>query len=191
MSFSFYAGYAGLWALVVFQGLVVLALLRQIGELKRYVEQGGLPTSNQLPAGTPAPAFSALDLRSRQTTGLERLNGRGGVVLFLSPDCTVCRGLADSLRATAGGDALPPVVPVCAGDDKGCGMFLDRLGPAFPLLVDARQQIGRLYHVDGSPTAVVLDERQRVRGYGHPQDARDLHELLRRSLAEPLPEVTR
>lgn len=183
MSFGFYGSYVALWALVVFQALVVVALLRQISELKRYVEQGGLPASNQLAAGTPAPAFSALDLRSRQSLGLERLNGRGGVVLFLSPDCTVCRGLADSLRAQ-GKDALVPIIPVCEGDDQGCSVFLERLGKDFPLLVDARQQVGNLFHVEGSPTAVVLDGDKKIRGYGHPQDARDLGELVRRSLAE-------
>ncbi len=186
MNAGFYASYALLWALVVFQALVVVALLRQIAELKRYVEQGGLPASNQLPAGTPAPAFSALDLRTRQSFSLQSLNGQGGVLLFLSPDCTVCRGLADSLRAE-GRDALPPILPVCEGDDKGCATFLERLGAEFPLLLDARQQVGGLFHVEGSPTAVVLDADQKIRAYGHPQDVRDLRELLRRSRSEEAP----
>lgn len=181
MSFGFYGSYVVLWVLVVFQALLVLALLKQLTELKRFVQAGGLPASNQLPAGTKAPEFTALEVRSRQEMGSAGLDGRGGIVLFLAPDCTVCKGLATSLRTQAAALGVP-LLAVCQGDERGCRAFVDRLGPDVPVLLDPNLGVSGRYHVDGSPTAVIIDADRRIRAYGHPQDAEALVDLVRRSL---------
>lgn len=192
MSFSFFTSYIAIWVLVLFQGLLVIALLRQLAELRRLVEMGGFQ-EDRLPAGSPAPRFAGLDVRSGQQVSSYSLNGRGGVLLFLSPDCTVCKGLADSLRPPALND-LPPVIAFCQGGERACERFIKRLGPGVSLLFDVAGETAARYHVSGSPTAVVVDEKQRVRGYGNPQDVEDLKRLLARSLvaeaAEPEVQIT-
>ena len=181
MSFSFFASYIAIWILVLFQGFLILALLRQLTELRRLLEMGGLHVEDRLPQGSPAPEFEGFDARSGQPVGTRILSGRGGILLFLSPDCTVCRGLVASLRQPAI-DALPPIIALCQGAEQSCGRLVKRLGPEVNLLIKGTHEIAARYRVTGSPTAVVVDDERKIRGYGNPQNIEDLGRLLSRSL---------
>jgi hypothetical protein len=64
MNFGFSASYVALWALVGFQGLLVLVVLRQLAELRQLVDQGTLPTEDWLPVGSQAPEFAGQDIHS-------------------------------------------------------------------------------------------------------------------------------
>lgn len=181
MSFGFSASYVALWMIVIFQGLLVLALLRQISELGKLVREGNLPGEEQLPAGSRTPQFRGL----AEGTGRQVDNGifdqRGGVILFLASDCSLCKGLAHSLRSEVEG--LPPLVAFCIGRDRACARFVQRLGPEVPLLLRAAADVALLYRVSSFPTGVVVDGEQRIRGYGHPKDGQDLKQLFARHLS--------
>lgn len=174
------ASYVALWALVVFQGLLILVLLRQLAELRRLAAQGGLPSEDLLPAGSPAPDFAGRDLRSGLHVSSRDLDGRGGVILFLSA-CDVCKKLADNLRQGPTKD-LPPIVAFCQGGEGSCAGIVKGLAPEVPLLLESAEKTAARYRVNSSPTAVVVDGKRRIRGYGHPENVEDLKRLLARSL---------
>jgi len=186
VDFTFSASYITLWALVVFQGLLILALLRQLGELRRWVAQGHLPGEDRLPAGSSAPEFAGLDFRSGRRVSSLDLDGTGAVILFLSA-CDVCIRLADSLRQTATSD-LPPIVAFCQGGEGLCSGIVRGLAPGVPLLLENSEETAALYRVFNSPTAIVIDGKRKIRGYGHPENAEDLKKLFVSSLGLDSPE---
>jgi hypothetical protein len=186
---TFTATYIALWVLVAMQCLLILALVKQFAELKRLLDKGGLPGPQRLPAGTPAPEFEGADLRSGRLISSADWNGRGGLILFLSPECTLCRRLASGLEHLEQ-DALSRLVVLCQGDERGCQEFSRQIGAAVAVLFDRSPGAAARYRVSGSPTAVLLDEALRVRGYGHPNGVEDLKQLLT-SLREgqPVPQL--
>lgn len=177
MNFGFTTSYILLWVLVVFQTLVAIGLLREITKLRRL--QWGV--GQRLPLGSLAPEFSAMDLRSGLRLSSEMLNGHTSVVLFISPAYSLCKNLANSLQLLEH-DQSVSILTVCDGDENDCRVFLKGLSHNVPLLLDTDHKIRELYRVAGSPTAVVVNAEKKVRGYGHPRDARDLKELLTMTL---------
>lgn len=151
-----------------------------MSELRSRLELGALENEDRLPIGSEAPEFTCIDVRSGQLVTLQTVGHTGGVILFLTPDCNLCRNLANSLRAPALSD-LPTVIVFCQGSERGCSTFYERLDPKGYLLHKGSEQVATLYHVTGSPTAVILDGERRIRGYAHPQDLEDLKKLLTRA----------
>ena len=177
MSSPFITSYIAVWILVVFQGLIVLALLRELTELRQKLEAGAFQNDDRLPIGSLAPDFTAVDVRSKKTVGLQTLTGTGGAILFLTPHCGVCKDLANSLRPPAL-DGLPPIIVFCQGSDSACARVFERLDPkAFTVNYQA-EQIASRYHVTGSPTVVLVDSERKIRGYGNPEHLEDLKKLL-------------
>jgi hypothetical protein len=185
VSFSFYASYIALWALVVFQGLVALALLQQLTKLRQFLALGGF-SEDQLPEGSQAPEFANVDKRSSRESGVKSLEGRGGVVLFLSSECLVCRGLVDELGRSAADD-LPVTIAFCHGKERGCARFARRLGTRVRLVLDGAEKTASHYHISNFPTAVVVDDKGKIRLYGHPQAIGEIKDLWSRSLAKDSP----
>ena len=181
MSSAFFTSYVAMWILVLFQGLIILALLRELSELRRRLELGALENEDRLPIGTEAPEFTGVDVRTRQPVTLKTIDREGGAILFLTPDCNLCKNLANSLRAPALSD-LPTVIEFCQGSERGCSAFFERLDPKGHLVHRGAEQVAALYHVTGSPTAVIVDGERKIRGYAHPQDLEDLKKLLTRAL---------
>jgi hypothetical protein len=93
MNFGFFASYVALWALAVFQGLLMLAVLRQLAELRQLMDQGALPNEDWLPVGSRAPEFAGQDIHSGEFVSSRLFDGRGGVILFLSPLAAACAEL--------------------------------------------------------------------------------------------------
>jgi len=181
MSSSFLASYIVIWLLVVFQGLLVLALLRQLAELRRLVESGSLQDENRLPVGSLAPEFAGSDVRSGERVSIQSLGGRGGVILFLSAECSVCKDLADSLQQPAINE-LPPIIAFCQGGEQTCARIAKRMGSEVRLIFEGAAETAERYHAFGLPTAIVVDGERKIRGHGHPQEVEDIRRLLSRSL---------
>lgn len=178
MSFGFYGTYAAVWAVVIFQSLVIYALIREVTDLKRAFELGGAEPGHRLAPGTLAPAFSGTDLGSgRPLDSAELAEGKPTVLLFLSTSCNVCRRLADGARRLRLADPVQKIA-FCRGDEESCRAFVDQLGRDIPLVCDKEEEIETAYKVPGTPTAVVLDTDNRVRAYGHPRHGEDLKDLI-------------
>jgi len=180
MSLPFIVSYIGVWILVVFQGLLILALLKQLSELKQLARLGGVPGEDRLPVGTAAPEFDGLDLRSAQRVTVQVFDGQGGALLFLSPECGSCLELANGLQSALNG--LPPIITLCQGSDSTCEALIGRLGPQIYTLRDDDNSVSKRYRVDGSPTAIVISPDLTIGAYGHPLNVEDFKRLLARTL---------
>ena len=177
---GFSASYLALWGLVIFQSLVVLALLRELAELHTVTERHALAREVWLPLGTEAPQFTAADRRSGRPVSTQELSGTGGVILFLSTGCSACETLVASLKRAVAGD-LPAIIALCRGAEEPCGTFVTS---EIPLILVGAAEAAAHYRVSGFPTAVVVDGQGKIRGYGHPQSAVDLKTLVATSLGE-------
>lgn len=178
MDFGFYSSYVALWILSIFQGLLTLAIFKQVLDLERRSENSGVMVAGgKSLVGTRAPKFSGTDFRSGQPLSLNVFDGQGGVILFLAARCSICRNLSRSLQNGVL-ESLPPLVSICTGDEKGLAKLGKRLVPQIPMLVDGAEDAASVYLVSGYPTAVVLDSERRIRAYNGVSSAEDLKRLV-------------
>jgi peroxiredoxin len=177
MSFGFYSSYVALWIWVIFQGFLALAIFRQVLELEKRSGKWKGATGGESLVGTRAPKFSGADFHSGQPININLFDGRGGVILFLTAHCSVCRQLARSLQAALL-ESLPPIVAVCTGDKKGKVKIGNRLGPQIPLLLDGAENLASLYKISGYPMAVVVDGQRMIRAHSGVNNVEDLERLV-------------
>ncbi len=182
-----------LWAVVLFEGLIILGLLRTLRELQVAVEGGRIP--QRLPVGSHAPHFAGADLRTGAGIDSSDLAGRELVILFLSDACPFCRRLADGTRQV-------PVEPgqtrvaVCHGGTREARAFADLLATDIAVLADPDGTVLSSFSISATPAVVVVDETGRVSGSGGPHHSGELATLIataRDSVAggdRPLPAIT-
>jgi hypothetical protein len=183
MSVGFSSSYIALWALAIFQGLVVLAILQRLEKVQLLASKREI-SENRLPIGSQAPEFASVKHpNTNRELGVRDLAERGGMLLFLSSDCPTCKALVDRLVRFAQ-DSLPPIIALCQGREQSCDRFSKRLEGIVPLVVDGAADTAARYGASGFPTAVVVDRELKIRGYGHPKDVREIRDLWSRSSAE-------
>ncbi|HZA60733.1 MAG TPA: alkyl hydroperoxide reductase [Actinomycetota bacterium] len=155
--------YIALWVLVVVLAVVVLALARQVGTLHlRLGPRGALEVDDEGPELGEAPgpiAAHDLDGRPTEVGG----PGRSRMLLFVSPDCPVCREVLPSLPVVARqGHLAPSVVVDGAVEEALAAPHL--LGTGAPVVLGER--VAEAMDVPGTPYVVVLDELGVVRAKG-------------------------
>jgi thioredoxin-related protein len=110
----------------------------------------------------------------------DSLGWQGAVLLFVAPECSVCKQLAESLQQAAM-NGLPPIVAFCQGGVESCRPLVKALSGEVYVLVEGAEEVAAQYHVSGFPTAVVVDGEQKVRGYGRPENVEALRQLIEQS----------
>jgi peroxiredoxin len=183
MDFGFYSSYVALWIWAIFQGLLTLAIFRQVLELEKRSGILGVMADGRSLVGTRAPKFSGVDSVSGRRVDLNIFDGRGGVILFLSAHCSICHSLSKTLQDGLV-ESLPPMVGICTGDTKAAMKLQKYLAPQIPLLLDGAEDAVSAYKVSGYPTAVVLDSKRIVRGYHGVNSADDIKRLVASSAAD-------
>ncbi|BCX04313.1 MAG: hypothetical protein KatS3mg053_2251 [Candidatus Roseilinea sp.] len=95
--------YIALWLLVIALSVIVLGLVRQLGliQLRLGLDSDFLNTREGLALHTPAPDFSAMDLRQNRPISLQNLRGCTSILIFVSPRCEPCRTLMPDVVAFA------------------------------------------------------------------------------------------
>jgi hypothetical protein len=168
---------------VIFQGFLILGLLRQVSNLEQLVSSGRFREANggALPVGSVAPQFLGLDESSHQQLSSSSLRGRGGVILFLSSQCQVCNNLVESLDSTRV-EEIPSLIILCTGKRDSSALFLKPLKGRVPCLLENVDEVVDLYHISAFPTAVVVDGDLKIRQYGHPHDLDTLRALANTEL---------
>ena len=184
MDFGFYSSYIALWIWAIFQGLLTLAIFRQVLELEKRAQNSGVMADGKSLVGTRAPKFSGTDFRSGRPLNVDIFNGQGGVILFLAARCSVCRNLSKSLQDGVL-ESLPPIVGICTGDTNGVARLERRLTSQIPLLVDGAADAASVYKVSSYPTAVVLDSERRIRAHSGISSSEDLKRLVASIAAGP------
>ncbi len=98
MSGPWLASYVVLWAVVLFQGLVIFILLRQLGVMYLGTARG--VAHDGLAPGARAPDFAVRGLGG-QNISLADFRGLPLVLIFGSPNCVPCRALVPDLNSFA------------------------------------------------------------------------------------------
>lgn len=172
MHYGFGVSYGLLWLLVVFHALLIVALLRQLVELRSLVETGSDVLSDPVARrGAKAPRFTTTDARSGRRLSLDTFAGRRGVLLFLSSGCRTCLRLASSLKDLS--DEPTKLIVVCKDQ-----AIVSELSPRVLCAVDGVTEIAAQYGIAGLPAAVVIDEAQTVVDLVHPRTGTDIARLL-------------
>jgi len=158
----------------MFQGVLVLVLLRQLSRVSRLADKDELPGEDRSLVGSRIPRWLGSEQISGARVESSVFNNGGGIVLFLAASCSVCKGLISSIQSS--GAQLGPIIAFCVGREAGCSK-LSMLPNSNIRFVQGADEAATRFHVSGFPTAVIIDENRTVRAYGHPRTAHDLGEL--------------
>jgi peroxiredoxin len=182
-----------LWAVVLFESLVILGLVRTLREVQNAVESGRLP--QRLPVGASSPRFTGTDLRTGAEIDSSDLIARETVILFLSHGCPDCRRLADGTRQVPV-DPGQTRIAVCHSGPREASAFADVLAADFVVLADPDGTVFSAFGITATPAAVVVDRTGRVGGSGGPRHSGELASLVSTARDpavgddQPLPAIT-
>jgi methylamine dehydrogenase accessory protein MauD len=180
MSEALFASHVLLWALVVGLAVAVAALARQIGVLHERVAPAGALLGRESPRpGEPAPVLDVTDWAGRPLRlGAPDPDGASTLLLFVSPDCPVCKvvlPVARSLRAAEGGRLR--LVVASDGERERHAAFVreQRLERERYVLSGA---LGLAWQVPRLPYAALVDAQGIVRARGLVNTREHLESLL-------------
>ncbi len=156
-----------LWIGLLVLGVVCMALARQIGVLHQRIAPAGalsLPQPLKLGDSTPEMTLKALDGSAVQIGGVR--GGRSQLLLFLSPDCTVCEALLPAIRSAQGAERpWLDIVLASDGESDRHAEFVRAKGLSkFPYVLS--EHLGRSYGVAKLPYAVLIDEAGKLSSTG-------------------------
>jgi methylamine dehydrogenase accessory protein MauD len=161
------ASQVALWIALIVLALVCLALARQIGVLHQRIAPAGalaLPQPLKLGDAAPQMSLSCLDGSALRIGGAR--SGRSQLLLFVSPDCTVCDALLPAIRSAHGAERdWLDIVLASDGDAARHTQFVreKNLGKFNYVL---SEHLGRTYGVSKLPYAVLIDEAGILRATG-------------------------
>lgn len=161
------ASQIALWIGLLVLGIVCTALARQIGVLHQRIAPAGalsLRQPLQLGDSTPEMTLTSLDGSAVQIGGVR--DGRSQLLLFLSPDCTICEALLPAVRSAQGAERRwLDIVLASDGESASHAEFVreKNLG-GFPYVVS--EHLGRSYGVAKLPYAVLIDEAGKLASTG-------------------------
>jgi methylamine dehydrogenase accessory protein MauD len=156
-----------LWIAVLVLGIVCIALARQVGVLhQRIAPAGALSLRQPLKLGEPTPEMNlnCLDGSTVKIGGVR--GGRSQLVLFLSPDCTVCEALLPAVRSAQGAERswLDIVLASDGEPEKHVEFVRQKALGKFPYVIS--EHLGRTYGVAKLPYAVLIDEAGKLTATG-------------------------
>lgn len=169
-----------LWILFVALALGLFALTRQIGVLhERVAPLGALMMDGAVEVGDAAPVLELRDIHGREVTvGGRREDGRSQLLLFVSPNCPICKkllGVARSfLRSEGRGLELVLVGDGPIEEQRGL-IRKHRLEEATWL---ATPEVGMRFQVGKLPYAILIDENGILRSKGLVNSREHLESLL-------------
>ncbi len=171
MGTVFFISYAALWVLVAAQSLVLLGLVRMVTQ-----RNPGLEKSDQLKPGDPVPDFERLDLTGKPIRSSDFV-GRLTALLFVSTTCSTCSTTLREIDGLAY-KSMGNVVIVCRSSIKECRALAAVYGFSFPIVPDPDDSLGRLFGIQGVPTAVLIGVGGRIQSYGNPMRGSDVERML-------------
>jgi peroxiredoxin len=181
MSLALVSALTALWIIVLLQGLIVLGLVRTLGEIRSAAENGRLP--QRLPVGARAPRLQGVDVRTELEVDTADLAGRAQVILFLSHNCPYCWRLADGTNNVPA-EPLQSRIAVCYANVAKTREFASVLAADVALLADPDGSMFASFGISSTPSTIMVDDLGIVRGSGGPRHSGELADLIS-SVREP------
>ncbi len=153
------------WALVLFLGLLVIGILRQLSVMQQRWNMAAPPVT-ALEIGDELPDITLPDWYGSMVSVKAHLCHRGGVVLILSAGCSACRTLVERLsqleQVRNNGSATDgSLVVIMLGDRAEAHSLLDELTcklPQLAVVFDADGLVSRQLAIVAVPTGIAVDE---------------------------------
>jgi hypothetical protein len=165
-----------LWLFLVFQGLVLLEMVRQQAQIRRQLDLDDRPVPLSLGelAGQPLP-------EPARAVWSENGSTRDGVLLLLSVNCTTCRLVASGLRDVLNRFEHQRIVTVlqARNHDEATEMLAAAGLARDDVVVDLENEYGEALGIDLRPVAVVVRDGIVSEG-ATVRNPRQLGELLER-----------
>lgn len=164
------------WVVILGLGLALLALARQVGVLHvRVAPAGALVTGKGPMVGEAAPAMEATTLDGAVLV-IGKAPGRKQLLLFVSPHCPLCKDLVPIAKNFARTEKLDIVF---VGDDQESEQraMIARLQMEGLPFVNS-SIVGRAYHVDRLPHAVLIGEDGKLLSKGLVNSREHLESLI-------------
>ncbi|NRA08501.1 MAG: methylamine dehydrogenase accessory protein MauD [Myxococcales bacterium] len=169
-----------LWCVIIVLGLVIAALVRQLGVLNaRIAPVGALAVQEGAVVGEAAPRIAVEPLVGAPIEiGGPREDGRATLLFFLSPSCPVCKTLLPALTSLARHEARRlEVVLASDGEAEAHRRFV-----AEEKLIEMRYVLspglGIAFGVSKLPFAALVDEAGVLRARGLVNTREHLESLL-------------
>ena len=157
-----------LWIVIAIMGVVIFALVRQVGVLyERVAPAGALMINQKLRVGDTAPELTLLDLHGKpHVVGGVPGSGRSTLLFFVSPTCPICKTLLPVVKSAARSekDWLEIILASDGKDDDHHG-YVEQHGLQQFVYISS-EILGRSYGVSKLPYAVLIDEQGRIASLG-------------------------
>lgn len=157
-----------LWCVVLVLLVVVLALVRQVGVLHaRIAPVGALVPREEPRVGTKPPVFELQDIVNGVPVriGGERPDGRSMLVVWVAPQCPVCKELLPVLEAVRRTEHhWLDIVLASEGTPEEHRALAASFAGRFAYVLST--ELGLAYQVPRLPYAVLLDPSGTVRAKG-------------------------
>ena len=111
-----------------------------------------------LKAGTPAPEFRLPRLDGGDDLALSDLHGKRVLLVFSSPNCGPCNGLAPELEKFHRACPEIEVVMISRGEPKENRAKAREHGLTFTIVLQQQWEISRRYAMFATPIAYLIDE---------------------------------
>jgi methylamine dehydrogenase accessory protein MauD len=166
------------WIVILGLGLALLALARQVGVLHaRLAPAGALMTGKGPVVGESAPILEAHTLDGAPVSiGKALAKGRMQLLLFVSPHCPLCKDLIPIARNFARTEKLD-IVFVGDDDVNEQRAMIARLDMGALPFVNS-SIVGRTFHVDRLPHAVLIGDSGTVLSKGLVNSREHLESLI-------------
>jgi methylamine dehydrogenase accessory protein MauD len=164
------------WIVILGLGLALLALARQVGVLHmRVAPAGALMTGKGPTVGEPAPVMEATTLDGA-SLAIGKPAGRKQFLLFVSPQCPLCKELIPVAKNFARSEKLDIIF---VGDDQESEQraMIARLEMGSLPFINS-SIIGRAYQVDRLPHAALIGEDGRLLSKGLVNSREHLESLV-------------
>ncbi len=176
MSGVWLTSYIVLWGVVLFQGVAIFVLLRQLGLMYMGSAQG--VARDGIAAGERAPEFTLPD-PAGLLVSLAELRGRSLLLIFGSTTCGPCRTLIPDLNAFAREhESDLGVLYLSRGEPDETRRFIEELDVRVPVAVHSDSELADKYKARVTPFAFLIDAEGIVSAKGLANNRSHLDMLL-------------
>lgn len=171
--------YLVLWVLVIGEGIVILALARQIGILhQRMPPLGARMTNIGLNVGDAAPSLPIRDIHG-QTVTVGGKQDNPTLLVFASATCGICADLMPAVRTIWREErSWLNLMVVSLDKDEADNRAFATKHKLFDLTFLVAPELGLAYSVAAPPYSLIIDEQGIVRSKGVTNNLEHLESLI-------------